>query len=116
MKVAEPYLDIKQNPILGELRRNILIYISDLIIFVFLGQGFADISKSRYSWVVNTDATTASTDFVRSRPDVSYLILKLTWSFELQGNISHGEFLILYFKIKGYIPFYSAPGSASYVW
>jgi len=43
MKVAEPYLDIKQNPILG--------------------QGFADIARSRYSWVVDTDATTASTDF-----------------------------------------------------
>jgi len=43
MKVAEPYLDLKQNPILGRV--------------------FADISRSRYNWVVCTEATTASTDF-----------------------------------------------------
>ena len=100
MKVEEPYLDIKQNPILGELRYTIIdiFYISDLIMLYFLGQSFADISRSRYKWIVNTDATTASTDFVRSPLDAFICFLNLLVYFELQGNISHGEFLILIFQ------------------
>lgn len=79
MKVEEPYLDIKQNPILGELRYTIIdiFYISNLIMLYFLGQGFADISRSRYNWIVNTDATTASTDFVRSPLDAFICFLNL---------------------------------------
>jgi hypothetical protein len=77
MKVADPYLDIKQNPILGELLllHHINIYINPTNHFIFLGQGFADIARSRYSWVINTDATTASTDFVRSVADVFICVL-----------------------------------------
>ena len=77
MKVDEPYLDLKQNPILGELRCNhyiSIIYYRLIIFYTFLGQGFADIASSRYNWVVNAEATTASTDFVRSPPDVFYLL------------------------------------------
>ena len=51
-----------------------MIYIYPTNHFILLGQGFADIASSRYNWVVNTEATTASTDFVRSPPDVFYLL------------------------------------------
>ncbi|KAF8817418.1 amidohydrolase [Phlegmacium glaucopus] len=43
MKLADPYLNLHQNPILA--------------------QGFADIVGNRYGWLTRTDATTASTDF-----------------------------------------------------
>ena len=94
MKVAEPYLDLKQNPILGELRHHTNeVYPSHLkFILYFLGRGFADIFRSRYNWIVCTEATTASTDFVRSLPDVFICFTNLLDIFKLQGNISHGEF------------------------
>ena len=76
MEVAEPYLDIKQNSVLGELRYTMLLYIYHSTYYLnFLGRSFADISRSRYNWVVNTDATTASTDFVRILPDVFICVL-----------------------------------------
>jgi hypothetical protein len=69
MKVADPYLDINQNPVLGGLCYTTSIYVQ-LINFIFVAQGFTDIVGSRYGWLVHADVTTASTDFVRSPPCV----------------------------------------------
>lgn len=67
MKIADPYLDINQNPILGEFTA-LYSYIRLTNRFILLAQSFGDIVGSRYGWSTVTDATTASTDFVRSPP------------------------------------------------
>jgi hypothetical protein len=50
MKVKDPYLDINQNPILGELLE-ISINLCATHQFTLLAQDFSDVVGSRYGWL-----------------------------------------------------------------